>query len=147
MLYAFRYVLGSDLFLCGKHVYNHYRDCKDVGSYLCGDCIVDIVAFYSLKVRYHPQSYKICFNDYFKSHRLISLIACEGRMVRAIEHARVTASIEVESSPTVLFIYEDHGDQYILFGTSDGRIGLLEVEMYEIICIFGIKYKNNSRKY
>lgn len=46
-----RYVLGNDLFLCGKHVYNHYRDCKDIGSYLCGDCIVDVIAYQSQKVR------------------------------------------------------------------------------------------------
>lgn len=41
-----RYVLGNDLFLCGNHIYNHYKDCKDIGSYLCGDCIVDVVALY-----------------------------------------------------------------------------------------------------
>lgn len=46
----FRFVLGNDLFLCGKHIYNHFRDCKDVGSYLCGDRIVDVVAFYADKV-------------------------------------------------------------------------------------------------
>lgn len=45
-----RFVLGNDLFLCGKHMYNHYRDCKDVGSYLCGDRIVDVIAFYADKV-------------------------------------------------------------------------------------------------
>lgn len=38
------YVSGNDMILCGNHVYNHYRDCKDIGSYLCGDTIVDVVA-------------------------------------------------------------------------------------------------------
>lgn len=38
------FVSGNDLIICGNHVYNHYRDCKDVGSYLCGDTIVDVVA-------------------------------------------------------------------------------------------------------
>lgn len=38
------FVSGADLLVCGNHVYNHYRDCKDVGSYLCGDTIVDVVA-------------------------------------------------------------------------------------------------------
>lgn len=38
------YVSGNDMILCGNHVYNHYRDCKDIGSYLCGDTIVDAVA-------------------------------------------------------------------------------------------------------
>lgn len=38
------FVTGNDMILCGNHVYNHYRDCKDIGSYLCGDTIVDVVA-------------------------------------------------------------------------------------------------------
>lgn len=38
------YVIGNELIICGNHVYNHYRDCKDIGSYLCGDTIVDAVA-------------------------------------------------------------------------------------------------------
>lgn len=37
------FVTGNDMILCGNHVYNHYRDCKDIGSYLCGDTIVDVV--------------------------------------------------------------------------------------------------------
>lgn len=40
------FVNGADLMICGNHVYNHYKDCKDVGSYLCGDLIVDMVALY-----------------------------------------------------------------------------------------------------
>ncbi|RZB77484.1 Bardet-Biedl syndrome 7 protein -like, partial [Asbolus verrucosus] len=105
------FVLGNDLFLCGKHIYNHYRDCKDVGSYLCGDRIVDVVAFYADKTR-----------------RLMSLIACEGRMIRALEHARVTLSMEVDSAPTLLHILEEDGTKTILFGTVDGRVGILDVE-------------------
>ncbi|XP_050308096.1 Bardet-Biedl syndrome 7 protein homolog isoform X2 [Anthonomus grandis grandis] len=96
-------VIGNELFLCGRHVYSHYRDCKEIGSYLCGDIIVD-------------------------SRRLTSLIACEGRMIRVLEHARVTFSIEVESSPTVLHIYEDDESKTVLFGTVDGRVGILDIE-------------------
>ncbi|XP_044255366.1 Bardet-Biedl syndrome 7 protein homolog [Tribolium madens] len=105
------FVLGNDLFLCGRHIYNHYRDCKDVGSYLCGDQIVDVIAFYADRTR-----------------RLMSLIACEGRMIRALEHARVTLSMEVESAPTLLHVLEQEGTKTVLFGTVDGRIGILDVE-------------------
>ncbi|XP_017775977.1 PREDICTED: Bardet-Biedl syndrome 7 protein homolog [Nicrophorus vespilloides] len=105
------YVLGSDLFICGKHIYNQYRDCKDIGSYLCGDRIVDVIALY-------PE----------KSYRLISLIACEGRMIRTLEHARVTHSIVIESSPTLLYIYEEEGSKHVIFGTVDGKIGLLDLD-------------------
>lgn len=64
----------------------------------------------------------------FQSHRLIALIACEGRMIRALEHARVTMSIEVESAPTVLHVFEQDDSKFILFGTIDGRIGLLNLD-------------------
>lgn len=49
-------------------------------------------------------------------------------MIRVIEHARVTASIEIDSSPTVLHIYDDNEYKTILFGTVDGRIGSLDLE-------------------
>lgn len=38
------FVTGNEMILCGNHVYNQYRDCKDTGSYLCGDTIVDVIA-------------------------------------------------------------------------------------------------------
>lgn len=38
------FVSGSDLLICGNHVYNHYKDCKETGTYLCGDAIVDLAA-------------------------------------------------------------------------------------------------------
>ena len=34
-------VAGNDLIVCGNHMYTHYKDCKESGSYLCGDTIVD----------------------------------------------------------------------------------------------------------
>jgi Bardet-Biedl syndrome 7 protein len=34
-------VTGNDLIVCGNHVYTHYKDYKESGSYLCGDTIVD----------------------------------------------------------------------------------------------------------
>ncbi|QQP38242.1 Uncharacterized protein FKW44_018761, partial [Caligus rogercresseyi] len=27
-------ISGSDLVVCGRHVYNHYRDCRDINHYL-----------------------------------------------------------------------------------------------------------------
>lgn len=60
------FVSGPDLMICGNHVYNHYKDLKDVGSYLCGDLIVDMVALYPNNVRggqggLIPRSIKIVY--------------------------------------------------------------------------------------
>lgn len=35
------FVTGNDMIVCGNHVYTHYKDCKESGTYLCGDTIVD----------------------------------------------------------------------------------------------------------
>lgn len=53
-------------------------------------------------------------------------------MIRAIEHARVTLSMEVESAPTLLFIYELKTEKHILFGTVDGRVGIIDIDKYVI---------------
>lgn len=52
------FVEGADLIICGNHVYNHYKDCKDAGSYLCGDTIVAAAA--------------LCSNS-----RIITALACK----------------------------------------------------------------------
>ncbi|CAH1996732.1 unnamed protein product [Acanthoscelides obtectus] len=121
------FVMDNDLFLCGKHIYTHYRDCREVGSYLCGDKIVDVVAFYSTK-----------------SRRLMSIIACEGRMCRILEHARVTCSLEVDTSPTILHLHEDDDSRSVLFGTIDGRVGILNVGNLQAFKGWLISNENNS---
>lgn len=45
------FVIGNDLIVCGNHVYTHYRDCKESGTYLCGDTIVDCCALCPHNVR------------------------------------------------------------------------------------------------
>lgn len=57
------FVNGNDLILCGNHVYNHYRDCKDIGSYLCGDTIVDVVALCPNNVSLNP-TFRIFDSDF-----------------------------------------------------------------------------------
>lgn len=49
-------------------------------------------------------------------------------MIRALEHARVTMSIEVESAPTALHVFEQEDRKFVLFGTVDGKIGLLDLD-------------------
>ncbi|XP_055316781.1 Bardet-Biedl syndrome 7 protein homolog [Sitodiplosis mosellana] len=103
------FVSGNDMILCGNHVYNHYRDCKDIGSYLCGDTIVDVVA--------------LCPNN---TNRIVTVLACSGRVLRVLEHCRVRQSIELESVPTVLHIPKGYNDRLIC-GMTDGRVVLFRV--------------------
>ncbi|KFB50077.1 AGAP011899-PA-like protein [Anopheles sinensis] len=104
-------VSGNDLLVCGNHVYNHYRDCKEVGSYLCGDVIVDVAA--------------LCPNN---SSRLITVLACSGRVLRILEHSRVRQTVELESVPTVLYVPKGLGDR-VLCGFADGSVLLFHLNL------------------
>ncbi|CAG2063644.1 unnamed protein product, partial [Timema podura] len=109
----FRNVSGSNLLICGKHVYNQYHDCKDANSYLCGDEINDVISF-----------------PYEKTNRLVPVLACEDSSLRVLDRSKVMHIVEIDSSPTVLHLYRndggDTGDQ-VLYGTVDGRVGVLQV--------------------
>ena len=44
-------ITGNDLLVSGKHVYNHYRDCKDTNYFLSEDKVNDVLALPMEKVR------------------------------------------------------------------------------------------------
>jgi Bardet-Biedl syndrome 7 protein len=46
------FVTGNDLIVCGNHVYTHYKECKESGTYLCGDTIVDCTVLCPHNVSY-----------------------------------------------------------------------------------------------
>ncbi|XP_058065445.1 Bardet-Biedl syndrome 7 protein homolog [Anopheles bellator] len=104
-------VSGPDLLVCGNHVYNHYRDCKELGSYLCGDVIVDVAA--------------LCPHN---TSRLITVLACSGRVLRVLEHSRVRQTIELDSVPTVLHVPKGLGDR-MLCGFADGSVLLFHLNL------------------
>ncbi len=43
-------ITGNELCVAGKHVYNHYTDCKDASTYLSEDIITDVMALPGEKV-------------------------------------------------------------------------------------------------
>ncbi|XP_055907849.1 Bardet-Biedl syndrome 7 protein homolog [Eupeodes corollae] len=99
------FVSGADLFICGNHVYSHYRDCKEIGTYLCGDTIVDVAA--------------LCLNN---TNRILTVLACSGRVLRILENCRVRQIVEVDSVPTVLHVLKNVLGNRILCGFTDGKI-------------------------
>lgn len=107
------FVHGPDLMICGNHVYNHYKDCKDVGSYLCGDLIVDMVALY-------PNN----------TNRIVTVLACSGRVLRLLEHSRVRQTIELQSVPTVLHVPKGSLGDRVICGFSDGRVIQFKIEHF-----------------
>lgn len=103
------FVSGSDLMVCGNHVFNQYKDCKDNGSYLCGDTIVDIAT-----IRLPGTG------------RIIVALACSGRVLRLLEYCRVRQSLELESIPTVLHVSSDATNK-LYCGFADGTVQVLHI--------------------
>ena len=60
-------ITGNDLLVCGKHVYNHYRDCKDTNYFLSEDAVNDVLALPGEKVS-----------------SLTPVLACQDRSLRVL---------------------------------------------------------------
>ncbi|CAI5653038.1 BBSome complex member BBS7 isoform X1 [Oreochromis niloticus] len=107
------HVSGSDLFVCASYIYNHYCDCKDQDYYLSGDKINDIT----------------CLSTENLTH-LVPVLACQDRVLRVLQRSELAYDIEVPGPPSVLELYKDKDfslGEEILYGTTDGKIGLVEI--------------------
>ncbi|CAL9706501.1 unnamed protein product [Knipowitschia caucasica] len=104
------HVSGSDLFVCASYIYNHYLDCKDQDYFLSGDKINDIT-----------------FLSYENLPRPLPVLACQDRVLRVLQGSELAYGIEVPGPPSVLELYNKDGGDEILYGTSDGKIGLLQI--------------------
>ncbi|KAK7070006.1 Bardet-Biedl syndrome 7 protein, partial [Halocaridina rubra] len=107
------HISGSDLLVCGDYIYNHYHDCQDSNYFLSPDRINDVISLPAEKMK-----------------SLVPVLACEDRLLRVMSNSEVLYSVELPAPPTSLqLFYNDggeHGDQ-LLYGTSDGKIGLVQL--------------------
>ncbi|XP_029367907.1 BBSome complex member BBS7 isoform X1 [Echeneis naucrates] len=104
------HVSGADLFVCASYIYNHYCDCKDQDYYLCGDKINDITCLSSENLT-----------------RLVPVLACQDRVLRVLQGSELAYEVEVPGPPSVLELYNKDGGEEILYGTTDGKIGLVQI--------------------
>ncbi|XP_023249382.1 Bardet-Biedl syndrome 7 protein [Seriola lalandi dorsalis] len=104
------HVSGADLFVSASYIYNHYCDCKDQDYYLSGDKINDIT----------------CLSSENLTH-LVPVLACQDRVLRVLQGSELSYEIEVPGPPSVLELYNKDGGEEILYGTTDGKIGLVQI--------------------
>ncbi|BFZ14686.1 hypothetical protein BsWGS_17726 [Bradybaena similaris] len=107
------YVEGTDLLTCGNFVFNHYHDCKDVNYFLCNDKINDVLCL--------PAD---------RRNGITPVLACQDRVLRVLQGSELLYEAEVPGPPVVLELYGNNGGEEgneILYGTSDGRVGLLQI--------------------
>lgn len=77
---------------------------------ICVDFIPNIISFTPLQ-----------------TSRIITVLACSGRVLRLLEHCRVRKLVELESIPTVLHVPKNAVGNKILVGFSDGRVALFRI--------------------
>lgn len=61
---------------------------------------------------------------------MVPILACQDRSLQVLDQSSVCQSIMLDSSPTTLHLYHNHGGDlgdHILYGTEDGTIGLLQI--------------------
>ncbi|XP_015681430.1 Bardet-Biedl syndrome 7 protein [Protobothrops mucrosquamatus] len=107
------YISGSDLFLGASYIYNHYCDCKDQHYYLSGDKINDVLCL--------PPDKLSC---------IVPVLACQDRVLRVLQGSDLLYEMEVPGPPAVLALNNGNGGdsgEEVLFGTSDGKIGLVQI--------------------
>uniref|UniRef100_A0A3B5Q1E5 Bardet-Biedl syndrome 7 n=1 Tax=Xiphophorus maculatus TaxID=8083 RepID=A0A3B5Q1E5_XIPMA len=104
------HVSGADLFVCASYIYNHYCDCKDQDYFLSGDKINDITCVSSEKLPH-----------------LIPVLACQDRVLRVLQGSELSYDIEVPGPPSVLELFNKDGGEEVLYGTTDGKIGLVQI--------------------
>ncbi|XP_051915384.1 Bardet-Biedl syndrome 7 protein isoform X1 [Hippocampus zosterae] len=104
------HVSGADLFVCASYIYNHYCDCKDQDYFLSGDKINDIVCLSSENLS-----------------RPVPVLACQDRVLRVLQGSELAYEVEVPGPPSVLECYNKDGGEDILYGTTDGKIGLIHI--------------------
>ena len=106
-------ISGNDLIICGNHVFNHYRDCRDANYLLCSDVIKDTLVLPGEKVT-----------------NTTPVLACQDRCLRVVRDSDIAYSAELPGSPTCLqLFYNDGGEKgdEVIYGTSDGKVGLVQL--------------------
>ncbi|XP_061748169.1 Bardet-Biedl syndrome 7 protein [Nerophis ophidion] len=106
------YVSGEDLFVCASYIYNHSCHCKDQDYFLSGDKINDITCLLSHTLS-HPGP--------------VPVLACQDRVLRVLQGSELAYQVEVPGQPSVLEHYHKDGGEDILYGTTDGKIGLVHM--------------------
>ena len=61
---------------------------------------------------------------YTQGNRVLTILACSGRVLRILEHCRVRQTVELDSVPTTLHVPRNVLGDRILCGFADGKISM-----------------------
>lgn len=102
---------GNYLYLCGNYIFNQYDECKDKNYFLSPDKINDITVLN------------------ISDEVAVPVLACQDRVLRVLKDSDLFYEIEVPGPPSVVTLGLDtaKGNNGIIYGTSDGKIGLVQI--------------------
>jgi Bardet-Biedl syndrome 7 protein len=108
-------ICGDDLCISANYVYNQFNNDKEIAYYLSSDKINDLIILPTDK-------------------KLVPVLACHDRALRILDESLLVYEAEVAGPPTTLSLYNRYGGQTereLIYGTSDGKIGLIEIGLEE----------------
>ncbi|XP_070391048.1 BBSome complex member BBS7-like isoform X2 [Dermacentor albipictus] len=123
-------VCGNDLAVCGEYVYNHYFECQDKNYFLSSGRINDMLLLPVEKLR-----------------ALVPVLACQDRLLRVLKDSQCQIEIEVSGPVTALTLYQGDGGptgKDVVYGTSDGKIGLLSIDKPSQVPVWEIENPNGG---
>ncbi|KAK5980772.1 Bardet-Biedl syndrome 7 protein [Trichostrongylus colubriformis] len=112
------FIHGVDLLLTGQKSVNHYHDCADTNYVLCPGDILDVVCLISSAGAWGGRPFT-------------SVVACADATIRVIEGSSIAYEIQLSSVPMTLYLFMGdggHTKQLVLYGTRDGKLGLIDVK-------------------
>lgn len=99
-------------------MYNLFKNSKETAYYLSPDKINDLLLL-------PPES---------EDSKITPVLACNDRVLRVLDESMLVYETEIVGRPTTLTLYNSDGGESgreVLYGTSDGKIGLIELAAHE----------------
>ncbi|KAK6102274.1 hypothetical protein QQG55_7810 [Brugia pahangi] len=128
------YIYGVEMFLCAERNFNHFHDCVDANTYLCGDQINDVLCLPIVEGSWVGRG-------------ITPIIACNDKTIKVIEGSKLSYEIGLNDIPNVLHLFMNDGGfnkQKVLYGTKDGHLGLVDLSSETGTLIWEIPTKNAS---
>uniref|UniRef100_A0A0N5A236 Bardet-Biedl syndrome 7 protein homolog n=1 Tax=Parastrongyloides trichosuri TaxID=131310 RepID=A0A0N5A236_PARTI len=129
------YVYGVDLLVSSKNVLAHYHDLVEINSYICGELITDVICL--------PIS-----EGGWVGRGLTPIISCEDKKIRVLSNGELCYVIKISDVANILQLYMNDGGfskRKVLYGTRDGKIGLLDLPEKDGSVLWEIDTTSNSK--
>lgn len=108
--------------ISGSYVYNLFKNSQEVAYYVCPDRINDLIIL--------PVA------DSADGAKITPVLGCNDRVLRVLDESEQIYEAEVAGPPsTMALLYNTGGPsgREILYGTSDGKIGAIQLGLEEPI--------------